>query len=45
LPRTVREALGEEAATDFTEWFELLLRERAVSKDEYRPGWMSWNHG
>jgi len=37
LPRTVREALGEEAATDFTEWFELLLRER--------PGWMSWNHG
>ena len=36
LPRTVREAWGEEAATDFADWFELILEERTVSRDEFR---------
>jgi len=51
-PRTVREAWGEEVATDFADWFEFvieeravkpviskvdaMLKERAVSKDEFR---------
>lgn len=36
VPRTVREAWGEEAAADFAHWFETILRERAVSRDEHR---------
>ena len=30
LPRTVREAWGEEVAADFVDWFEFVLEERAV---------------
>jgi hypothetical protein len=36
MPRTVIEALGEEAAADFAHWFETILRERTVSRDEHR---------
>ncbi|MFO8232549.1 MAG: hypothetical protein R6U20_07770 [Longimonas sp.] len=36
LPRSVRNALGEEPAEDFTHWLDLLLSERAVPRDEYR---------
>jgi tetrahydromethanopterin S-methyltransferase subunit G len=35
MPRTVIEALGEEAAADFAHWFETILRERTVSRDEH----------
>jgi len=36
LPRTVEESLGHEAARDFALWFETILVERAVHRDEYR---------
>ncbi len=36
LPRTVQNAWGEEVAADFTDWFEFVLEERAVSRDEFR---------
>jgi len=36
LPRTVKEAWGEEAAADFVDWFETVLAERTVSRDEHR---------
>ncbi len=35
IPQSVQAALGE-AAADFARWFEENLRERAVSRDEYR---------
>ena len=36
IPKSVQQALGEEAASDFTEWFETILAERTVRRDEYR---------
>ena len=36
VPRSIRQAWGEEATEDFTRWFEESLRERAVMRDEYR---------
>jgi chromosome segregation ATPase len=36
LPRSVRNALGEEPAEDLELWLDLLLSERAVPRDEYR---------
>jgi tetrahydromethanopterin S-methyltransferase subunit G len=36
LPRTVRDAWGEEAADDFAHWFDENFHQRAVSRDEYR---------
>ncbi|MEA3344697.1 MAG: hypothetical protein U9Q78_00375 [Chloroflexota bacterium] len=36
LPRSVERSLGQEAAQDFTLWFEDILIERAVHRDEYR---------
>ena len=36
LPTSVEQTLGDEAAHDFTLWFEAILVERAVRRDEYR---------
>lgn len=36
IPRSVREAWGDEATEDFERWLEQTLRERAVPRDEYR---------
>ncbi len=36
IPRSVRQAWGEEAAEDFARWFDQTLHERAVPRDEYR---------
>lgn len=36
IPRSVREAWGEEATEDFEQWLRETLRERAVPRDEYR---------
>lgn len=36
LPRSVREAWGDEATDDFERWLEATLQDRAVPRDEYR---------
>jgi len=36
MPQSVQQTLGPEAAGDFSEWFEIVLVERAVRRDEYR---------
>ncbi len=36
MPQSVQQTLGPEAAGDFSQWFEIVLVERAVRRDEYR---------
>jgi len=36
MPQSVRQALGPQAAEDFIQWFDVILVERAVRRDEYR---------
>ncbi len=36
IPRSVQQTLGTEAAEDFSQWFEVVLVEHAVRRDEYR---------
>jgi len=36
MPKTIREAWGEEAAEDFMEWLEEAMQEKTVPRDEYR---------
>ncbi|MBL7184151.1 MAG: hypothetical protein ISS50_06845 [Anaerolineae bacterium] len=36
MPPSVQQTLGPEAAGDFSQWFEIVLVERAVRRDEYR---------
>ena len=36
LPRSVRDALGEQAAEDFASWFDQSIQQRTVHRDEFR---------
>ena len=36
IPKSVREAWGEEATEEFLRWFDQAVQEVAVSKDEFR---------
>lgn len=36
IPRSVREAWGEEVTEDFIRWFDQAIRETTVSRDEFR---------
>lgn len=36
IPGSVQRVLGKEATEDFARWFEIVLVERAVRRDEYR---------
>jgi len=36
LPTAVREAWGEDAADEFSRWFEETLEQRTVHRDEFR---------
>jgi tetrahydromethanopterin S-methyltransferase subunit G len=36
MPQSVQQTLGPEAASDFSQWLEVVLVEHAVRRDEYR---------
>jgi tetrahydromethanopterin S-methyltransferase subunit G len=36
MPQSVQQTLGPEATGDFSQWFEIVLVEHAVRRDEYR---------